>query len=51
MKSFLEQNITYRMGAGIHFVVALAEMKNSFHIIELKVDDGAVVVVGLFEVV
>jgi hypothetical protein len=39
------------MSTSIHFVIALAEMKNSFHIIELKVDDGAVVVVGLFEVV
>ena len=39
------------MGAGIHFVVALTEMKNSFHVIKLKVDDGAVVVVGLLEII
>ena len=39
------------MGAGIHFIVALTKMKNSLHIVELKVHYGAVVVVGLLDII
>ncbi len=51
VKSGLNQFITYWMSPGIHFVIALAKMKNSLHVIKLKIDNWTVFVVWFAQIV